>query len=304
MTQAATQEPLPVTSVSARLQRVSHDSRMTRLPDHRAAAAGVVVAFAVLVSGCGGDQDTLDPGSHPEGKIAHLFWVMLAGAGIGFAVVVGLAPARLVAARSRRPTRGWRRAGGDETRRRRSASCVPIVVLVALFVWADIFVARATDGAGRPARRADGRCDRARLVVGGALSRHSRSDRERDPHPDAHTRRSRRDDRRRDPQLLGAGAEPEDRPDPRAQKPHPARRGPAGAISRASAPSSAACSTRTWRSSSSRSRAAQFEAWLANMARPAARRTSGRGARGVRDETARPATRSAARPHAATSGRT
>lgn len=117
---------------------------MTRLPDHRAAAAGVVVAFAVLVSGCGGEQDTLDPGSHPEGKIAHLFWVMLTGAGIGFAVVVGL----LLLGWSRRDRADLPGGGGERAATRLVVALgvvLPIVVLVALFVWADFFVARATE---------------------------------------------------------------------------------------------------------------------------------------------------------------
>ena len=51
----------------------------------------VLVALAVLgLVGCGGRQSTLSPASHQEQEISKLFWIMLAVAWAGFALVVGL----------------------------------------------------------------------------------------------------------------------------------------------------------------------------------------------------------------------
>ena len=116
---------------------------MTRVPVHRAAAPGLALLLATVVAGCGGDQNTLDPGSRPESKITHLFWVMLAGAGVGFAVVAGL----LVMGWWRRDRVDLPGGGGERAATRLVVVlgiAVPIVVLVALFVWADFFVAKAT----------------------------------------------------------------------------------------------------------------------------------------------------------------
>jgi cytochrome c oxidase subunit 2 len=117
---------------------------MTRAPVDRAVAAGLAVVLTSMVTGCGGDQNTLDPGGHPESKIAQLFWVMLAGAGIGLAVVAGL----LVLGWWRRDRTGLPGGGGERAATRLVLGlgvALPIVVLVALFVWADFFVARATN---------------------------------------------------------------------------------------------------------------------------------------------------------------
>ena len=76
------------------------------------------------------------------------------------------------------------------------------------------------------------------------------------------------DERRRDPQPVGAGAEPEDRRDPRPDERGRLACRQGGDVPRASAPSSAASSTPTWASGSSRSREAEFERWLAAQAAP------------------------------------
>ena len=91
---------------------------------------------------------------------------------------------------------------------------MPIVVIAALFVVSDIFVIKTTAGAGRHRDAADGRGHRPPVVVGGPLPRDERGHRERDPHPGAHAGARRGAHRGRDPQLLGAAAEPEDRHDP------------------------------------------------------------------------------------------
>jgi cytochrome c oxidase subunit 2 len=108
------------------------------------AASLVLPTLVLALAGCGGNQNTLNPGGKPEGSISHLFWVMLAGAGIGFAVVAGL----LFLGWWRRDRADLPGGGGERAAMRLVIGLgvvVPIIVLVALFVWADFFVARATN---------------------------------------------------------------------------------------------------------------------------------------------------------------
>jgi cytochrome c oxidase subunit II len=106
------------------------------------ALAAVLAVATPFLSGCGGNQDVLRPHSHPQHEITQLWWVMLIGAGIGFGSILLL----LVL--------GWRRRHGAEPARvdeRRETSLVvllgvvvPITVLLALFVYSDVFVMRST----------------------------------------------------------------------------------------------------------------------------------------------------------------
>jgi len=88
-------------------------------------------------------QSSVHPASHASQEISHLWWVMMIAGWIGFALIVFLL------------TLGWWRrnrpnlpfGGGD-----RAATAwivglgvgVPIVLLSALFVWADVFVINST----------------------------------------------------------------------------------------------------------------------------------------------------------------
>jgi len=103
---------------------------------------GCVAGATLLLAGCGGNQNTLDPAGPPERRIVHLWWWMFGGSAIGFAVIVGLLGLGWV----RRTRPGLPGGGGD-----RAATAivvvlgvaVPIVVLTILFVYSDIFVLRS-----------------------------------------------------------------------------------------------------------------------------------------------------------------
>jgi cytochrome c oxidase subunit 2 len=104
----------------------------------------VLVALVVLgLVGCGGRQSTLSPASHQEQEISKLFWIMLAVAWAGFALVVGLLALGWV-----RRRRGGLPFGGGE--RAGTALVIglgvvmPIVLLSALFIYSDIFVIKST----------------------------------------------------------------------------------------------------------------------------------------------------------------
>jgi cytochrome c oxidase subunit 2 len=113
-------------------------------PHRRAGCAVLGLAIAALLAGCGGDQNTVAPHSGSERSISHLWWVMLVGSAVGFAVIVALLVLGWV--RRDRPKLPF---GGDE----KAATAiviglgvaVPVVVLTLLFVWADLFVIRKTD---------------------------------------------------------------------------------------------------------------------------------------------------------------
>src|SRR5215471_797184 len=88
-------------------------------------------------------QSSVQPASHASHQIAHLWWVMMIASWIGFGVVVLL----LFMGWWRRNRPNLPFGGGD-----RAATAwivglgvgLPIVLLSALFVWADIFVIDST----------------------------------------------------------------------------------------------------------------------------------------------------------------
>jgi cytochrome c oxidase subunit 2 len=107
------------------------------------AAAGLTSGAVLVLAGCGGNQNALQARSGAEHSIVELWWVMLGGAAIGFAVVMAFLFA------------GWWRRRRPELpggRGERAATAivvslgvvVPVVVLTLLFVWADVFVLRST----------------------------------------------------------------------------------------------------------------------------------------------------------------
>jgi cytochrome c oxidase subunit 2 len=98
--------------------------------------SAVAVPCALFVSGCGGnDQSTLRPASKPSSDIATIWWVMLVGSAVVFAVVLALVTVVVV----RR--RGALTSADPPGARNRAAHifvgvaglAVPLVVLAALF---------------------------------------------------------------------------------------------------------------------------------------------------------------------------
>ena len=102
-----------------------------------------LVAFTLALTGCGGNQNALNPKSHPEHAIAHLWWWVMIGCWIGFGVVCLL----LFLGWLRRNREGLPFGGGE---RIGNALVVvlgiglPIALLSGLFFWSDIVVIRST----------------------------------------------------------------------------------------------------------------------------------------------------------------
>ena len=102
-----------------------------------------------LLAGCGGKQDTLAPHSHAATDIANLFWVMMAVACGGLALVTGL----LVWAWVRRGERGFRSDPDDPHPGEKSAWFVvvgmgvvfPLAVVIALFIVANGAIISVTE---------------------------------------------------------------------------------------------------------------------------------------------------------------
>jgi cytochrome c oxidase subunit 2 len=109
----------------------------------RGARLAAALCLAFVLAGCGGNQNTLAPASDSQRAIVELWWVMLVGAAIGFGSILLL----LFLGWSRRNRPGLPGGGGE---RRETGLVVllgvvvPVTVLVALFVYADVFVTRST----------------------------------------------------------------------------------------------------------------------------------------------------------------
>jgi cytochrome c oxidase subunit 2 len=108
----------------------------------------VVALLPLVLAGCGGYQDTLNPHSHQSGDIANLFWVMMAVAFGGLGLVTGL----LVFAWVRRNRRG---IGGDTDDPHPGEKpgwfvvvgmgvVFPLTVIVALFIVSDWAIIKVT----------------------------------------------------------------------------------------------------------------------------------------------------------------
>ena len=109
----------------------------------RKGGALAACALVLCAAGCGGNQDSIAPASHQEHSIATLFWVMLGGSAVGFLVVVFL----LWLGFARRAKPDLPRQVGERGATRLLVGmgiALPIVLLCALFVWSDLFVIQST----------------------------------------------------------------------------------------------------------------------------------------------------------------
>jgi len=103
----------------------------------------LVLPLVLALAGCGGNQNTLDPASHPERSISSLFWVMFGVAIVGFGLIVFLLFLGWV--RRDKPNLPGGRGEAFATRVVLGFGvALPIVLLCGLFVWSDFFVMRST----------------------------------------------------------------------------------------------------------------------------------------------------------------
>jgi cytochrome c oxidase subunit 2 len=123
-----------------------------------------LVPLALVLAGCGEKQSALAPKSHQSQDIATLFWWMTGVAAVGLAVVIGL----LLLAWMRSGRRG---AGGDAGGPKPGERVgwyvvviggvvVPILLISALFVVANLFVIKTTEAPAADATK------RTILVIG------------------------------------------------------------------------------------------------------------------------------------------
>ena len=222
--------------------------RGTALP--RARLVTLVLA-ALLLAGCGSKQDALAPHSRSARGISSLWWDMLAGSILALGIVVLI----LLAAYVRRNRPGFPgRPDAD-----RAGLCVvlglgivmPIVVLSALFVFANIFLIRDTTlptaSAAPRDRRADGARRSATSAGGRSATRARRAVTANEIHIPVRTPVEvlvHTDDVIHSFWVPQLNRKIDMIPDQTNRD--PALRRPAPAATAASAPSSAACSTRTW----------------------------------------------------------
>jgi cytochrome c oxidase subunit II len=113
------------------------------------ATALLVPLLVLALAGCGGNQNTVAPAGHPERSITHLFWVMLGASCVGFGVIVSLLFLGWI--RRERPAlpggHGERAATGVVIG---LGVALPIVLLVSLFIWSDLFVLNSVAAPTRP----------------------------------------------------------------------------------------------------------------------------------------------------------
>ena len=111
-------------------------------------ALGLVATALPALAGCGGNQNVVHPASGPEHSITQLWWVMLIGSAVGFGSIVLL----LYLGWARRNRPGLPGKSGDRVETRLVlllGVALPIVVLLTLFVYADVFVMRSTAAPNR-----------------------------------------------------------------------------------------------------------------------------------------------------------
>ena len=103
----------------------------------------ILLGLALVLSGCGGNQDVVDPHSHQQHEISNLFWVLLVASSIGFALIVFLLFLGWLR-RTREELPGGIGEAGATKLVLGLGVALPIVLLSTLFVWSDLFVMRST----------------------------------------------------------------------------------------------------------------------------------------------------------------
>jgi cytochrome c oxidase subunit II len=102
-----------------------------------------LVVLTLALAGCGGDQNALDPKSAAQHAIVHLWWWVLIGCSIGFAIVcLLLFLGWLRRNRTELPFGGGEREGTVLVIG--LGIVLPLILLSGLFFWSDIVVIRST----------------------------------------------------------------------------------------------------------------------------------------------------------------
>jgi cytochrome c oxidase subunit II len=115
----------------------------------RRGIAAAALLLPLVLAGCGGSQDALDPHSHAAADITNLFWVMTAVSFGGLTLVTGL----LVLAWVRRRKRGFRPEDEDDPHPGERAGwwmvlgmgvVFPLAIVTALFIVSDGLIINVT----------------------------------------------------------------------------------------------------------------------------------------------------------------
>jgi cytochrome c oxidase subunit 2 len=108
--------------------------------------SALLLLAAVLLGGCGGNQNTVSPASPQEQAITTLWWVMLGVAAIGFGIILVLLALGWLRRRRENLPFGIGERGG--ARMVVALGVVtPVVLLSALFIWSDVFLIKKTQPA-------------------------------------------------------------------------------------------------------------------------------------------------------------
>jgi cytochrome c oxidase subunit 2 len=118
----------------------------------RASSSAALLAATLVLGGCGSSQSTLSPDSHASDTIATLWWVMLVGSALIFAVVVALL---LIGALGRRGEESPSRRTPGERFVAVAGLILPAVVLVALFVLSISAIPATSPAGGKTALTID-----------------------------------------------------------------------------------------------------------------------------------------------------